>query len=369
MKLTAKVKLNPTTEQAAYLLQTLEKANAACDYLSQRAWDAGKLRQYDLHKLAYHETRAKFELSAQVVVRCIAKVADAYKLDKKVQRTFRKQGAIAYDDRILNWYTDKHRVSIWSIAGRLNIPYQSGEYQDELLKTQQGESDLLYHKGEFYLLAACDIPDPTEQEMENALGVDMGVVNIATTSDGDIATSEAVEKNRLRQQRLRRGLQRGGTRSARRHLRRLAGRQRRFQSHTNHCISKMLVQNAAHTKRLIAVEDLTGIGARTRVKGADNRAKHSNWAFAQLRFFIAYKARRAGIPVIAVNPAYTSQRCFVCGHTERANRKTQAVFSCVQCGHTAHADVNAANNIAWVAVNQPMVANRTGSRSAASSRL
>ena len=355
MKLTAKVKLNPTPEQAEYLLQTLETANAACDDISQRGWKNKAFGRDSLHQLSYYAIRDRYGLTAQMAVRCIGKVADAYKKDKETQRTFRKHGAIAYDDRILKWYTDKHRVSIWSVGGRLNIPYQSGDYQDALLQSQKGESDLVYLRGEFYLLATCDIPDPDEKDTENALGIDMGVTNIATTSDGDILTSEVVEANRLKNQRLRRSLQKRQTDSALRKLKRLAGKQARFQRDVNHCIAKKLVECAVHTNRAIAVEDLTHIRTRTRVKGTENRAKHSNWAFAQLRDFIDYKAKQAGIPVIAVNPAYTSQRCFACGHVERANRKSQRAFLCVRCGHSAHADVNAAKNIAWAALNPPNV--------------
>jgi len=351
MKLTAKLKLQPSTEQARYLLQTLEKANVACDFISQRAWETNTFATFRLQKLVYAEIRAQFDLTAQMVVRLVSKVADAYKLDKKVKRTFRKRGAIAYDDRILKWYTDLRRVSIWSIAGRLNIPYVAGQLQYDLLHYQRGEADLVYYKGSFYILATCDIPDPSEQETEGALGVDMGVVNIATTSDGETATSAVIERNRVKHQRLRRGLQRGNTRSAKRHLKRLAGKQHRFQTDINHCINKKLVKCAGHTNRSLAVEDLTGIRTRTRVKGADTRAKHTNWTFAQLRAFLSYKARRAGIPVKVVDPAYTSQRCFACGHIEEANRKSQSQFLCVNCRHADHADVNAAKNIgAWATV-------------------
>lgn len=355
MKLTAKVKLQPTDEQRGYLLETLERANTACDYISAVAWENNVFGAFKLQTLAYANVRERFELSAQVVIRIISKVSDAYRLDKKTQRVFRKHGAIAYDDRILKWYTTLQRVSIWSVGGRLNIPYQCGDRQRELLKAQKGESDLVYSKGEFFLLATCEIPDPTEQETATALGVDLGVVNLATTSDGETHTNAVVERQRQKHQRLRRELQQCQTDSARRKLKRLAGRQARFQSDTNHVISKRIVLEAERTKRGIALEALTGIGARTRVKGKEQRAKRSNWSFAQLRFFIAYKAKLHGVKVWIVDPHYTSQRCFECGHIERANRKTQAQFLCINCGHSDHADINAAKNIAWAAVIRPIV--------------
>lgn len=365
MKLIAQVRLYPTDEQKTSLLQTLEAANAVCNRISDYAWDNRVFRQYDLHHAQYHQIREDTGLAAQMVVRCTAKVADAYKLDKKVKRRFKPRGSIAYDDRILSWEYDNQVVSIWTVDGRQRMNYGAGERQQHYLQSRQGETDLVYFNGMFFLLAVCDIPDPDEKDTEGALGVDLGVVNIATTSDGDIHTSETIEKNRQKQQRLRSELQQVETRSAKRKLKKLSGRQARFQKDVNHCISKRIVTEAERTNRAIALEDLKGIRERTRAYGKEQRAKHSNWSFAQLRDFLTYKAKMAGIPIVLVDPAYTSQRCFECGHTERANRKTQDQFLCVQCGHSAHADVNAAKNIALrAAVNPPIVTSDLGENSA-----
>lgn len=359
MKLIAQVRLDPTPEQATYLLQTLEAANALCNRISAYAWEQNIFRAYSLHKALYHQLRAETGLAAQIVVRMFAKVGDAYKLDKQRKRTFKPHGAIAYDSRILHYYTDQQRVSIWSVDGRLNIPYSAGERQRELLQYQQGESDLVYSKTtkQFFLLAVCDIPDPDQRQVDEFLGVDMGVTNIAVTSDGDVFSSEQIEYTRQRYAKLRAALQKCGTKSAKRHLRKMAGGQKRFQKDVNHCISKRLVETAKGTNRGIRVEDLNHIRARTTVRGKDNRAKHGNWAFSQLRLFIGYKARLYGVRVEYVDPRYTSQRCFVCGHIAKANRRSQSEFLCCACGHSSHADVNAARNIAFRAesVTQPIV--------------
>ena len=101
---------------------------------------------------------------------------------------------------------------------------------------------------------------------------------------------------------------------------------------------------------------VSGIRTRTRVRNPEQRARHMNWAFFQLRSFIDYKARRNGVPVGLINPAYTSRTCAVCGCCEKRNRKTQALFSCISCGHQAPADSNAAVNIRdWAGVNLPLV--------------
>ena len=367
MKLIAQVRLNPTPEQYASLLRTLEQANALCNLMSEYAWGNRVFGAFKLQKLTYQPMREVSGLTAQMVIRCYAKVANAYKKDKRTQRTFRDHGAIAYDNRILSWYTDLQRVSIWSVDGRLNLPYQCGGRQMELLKHQKGESDLIYsrHKGAFYLLATCDLPDPIEQETEGVIGADLGVVNILTDSAGESYTSVTIEKKRQRILKLRSDLQKCGSRSARRHLKRLSGKQRRFQRDVNHCVSKRLVLKAQCTKRTIRLEDLTGIRERTKVRGKTERAKRSNWSFKQLRDFVAYKAQMRGVKVEYVDPRYTSQRCFVCGHIAKENRRSQSEFLCLNCGHTDHADHNASLNIAfWASVNAPIVASELGANPA-----
>jgi putative transposase len=127
----------------------------------------------------------------------------------------------------------------------------------------------------------------------------------------------------------------------------------------NHCLSKSLVNTAKGTGRGLALEDLKNI--RSRVKGSkrQRRVWHS-WAFAQLCSFIAYKAALAGVRVIYVNPAYTSQTCSRCGHCEKANRLAQSRFLCRSYGFSAHADLNAAEDIRRAAVILPDAAPLAG---------
>ncbi|MBC7815095.1 MAG: transposase, partial [Burkholderiales bacterium] len=223
MKLIAQVRLNPTPEQAQALLQTLEAANTLCNRISEFAWAEKVFGKFALQQALYHQLRAETGITAQVVVRMFAKVSDAYKLDKERKRTFKPRGAIAYDSRILHWYTNKGTVSIWSVDGRLHIPYSAGERQQELLQYQQGESDLVYSQTtkEFFLLAVCDIPDPDQRQTDEALGIDMGVTNIAVSSDGDISSSQAIEYTRKRYAKLRKSLQQCGSKSAKRHLKKM----------------------------------------------------------------------------------------------------------------------------------------------------
>jgi putative transposase len=129
------------------------------------------------------------------------------------------------------------------------------------------------------------------------------------------------------------------------------------------------VTEAERTGRGIGLEDLTGIRQRVRLRKPQRVALHS-WAFAQLAAFVQYKAERAGVPIVHVDPAYTSQQCSECGHIEKANRVSQELFVCRSCGVVAHADHNAARNIAdrarnsWADVNQPHAADTSGALAA-----
>lgn len=267
MKLMAQVKLETTPEQHDSLMRTLEAANDACNQISDTAWQEQTFKQFDIHKLVYTGIRESSNLSAQMVVRCISKVADAYKLDKKAKRTFKPHGAIAYDARILKWYIDRQDVSIWSVDGRLKkLPFVCGERQKGLLQSQQGESDLCLIGGELYLFATCDVESPTPDDVTEFLGVDMGIVNIAVTSDDTTFSGAELEAKRQWFADRKTTLQKVGTLSAKRRLRKLKGKQSRFQKKTNHEIAKAIVETAKGTGRGIALEDLEGIRSRITVR-------------------------------------------------------------------------------------------------------
>src|ERR1700733_12865589 len=150
LKITAKIKLLPTKEQSDLLLSTLHTCNACANWLSAEAWKIKVFSYFALQKPLYHPARNQFKLNSQLTVRVFSKVADAYKLDKKRQRVFGRTGAIAYDDRILSFRKESH-VNIWTLGGRQNIAYVAGPRQIEQLKQRQGESDLIYHRGKWYL--------------------------------------------------------------------------------------------------------------------------------------------------------------------------------------------------------------------------
>jgi IS605 OrfB family transposase len=355
MNLTLKVKLCTTPEQHASLLLTMEQFNLACDYIAIVAFEnrcANKLR---LQPLVYHEVRQKFGLSSQMAVLAISKAVEAYKIDKTTQPHFRPHGAMVYDQRILGW-KGLDKVSILSLDGRLILPIVMYDYFKAKLGNRiRGQADLILIDNIFYLCVVIEVPDAEPIEIKGVLGIDLGIVNLAVDSDGDAFKGDRVEEVRSKTAKLKANLQSIGTKSAKRHLKKLSGKEERFRKDVNHCISKKIVAKAKDTERMIAIEDLTGIRNRTTVRKAQ-RSRHHSWGFYQLRQFIEYKSKMAGVPVILVNPRNTSRLCPKCGHTDKTNRTNRDVFRCVQCGFAGSADHVAAINIAARAVvNQPIV--------------
>lgn len=355
MKLTVKVKLLPTPEQKASLVKTIEVFNEACNYISKIAFEKKTFGQVGLHKLVYYDVRDKFNLSAQMVIRSIGKVSESYRIEKKTLHTFKKYSALVYDQRILS-FKGLDTVSILSLNGRYKIPIVFGEYAKLEQRRVRGQADLIYHKGDLFLCLVVELPDGTPINPKGTLGVDMGIVNIATDSDGNTFSGKQIDIVREKTTALKAKLQSCGSKSAKRHLKKISGREARFKRNTNHVISKKIVQLAKDTCRSIALEDLKGFNGRQTVRKAQ-RERFGKWAFDRLRNFIEYKAQLVGVPVIPVNPKNTSRRCSHCGHIAKANRKSQSEFICIHCGFSLSADLNAAKNISFLAsVKMPIVA-------------
>ena len=332
----------------------MQEANNACDRISAWAWENKVFGQYKIHHGTYHDIKASTRLSAQAVVRCVSKVTDSYKLDRKTRRAFRKYGSIGYDARILTWKFDKRIVSVWTVEGRQKISYVTGEHHAKLLQYQQGESDLCYIKGKFYLHTTCEVPDTEEQLSEDILGVDLGIKNIATDSDGEAYEGKALYELRKTREKTRASLQSRGTRSAKRVLKRISGRERTTTKIANHTTAKALVAKAKQERKAICLEELKGIRQTTNKRlRRSQRGLHNRWSFHQLRMYIAYKAEREGVQVIYVPAAYTSKTCNCCKHIGKRNGE---VFKCTNCGYSGHSDHNAAENIrSWgrSVVNRP----------------
>lgn len=381
VKLVVQVKLMPDAGQAPAFERNLPAINESTNWVSAVGFERFGLKASvrELRKLCYGELKAR-GFGAQAAQHIIKRVADAYvtlraqirsgnlgpegsKRRRKAESkpvTFRRHAAHTYDDRCLSWNYDAQTVSIWTLDGRMkNVRFTcSPETLKALAEHRKGESDLVFRDGKWFLIATLDIPEPEVFEPKDFIGVDRGIVNLATTSDGDNHQGRRLGRYRRWQARKRAEIQAKKTRSSAQLLKKRAKKEARHATHINHKVAKTVVAVAQRTERGIALEELQGIRERVTVP-RDQRARLSSWPFHQLGAFIAYKAKRAGVPFIEVDPAYTSQRCPRCGHTERGNRRTRDIFCCRRCGLAGPADVVAGVNVrqrarsAWVFVNMP----------------
>ena len=341
-----KCKLRTSDVSASALADTMQRFNAACNSISQQAWQRSNFRAFDLHKILYHTVRSEFGLPAQLAVRAIAKVTDSYKTDRSTLHTFGERSAVVYDARCMS-LKGVSSVSLTTTQGRHSFSLaHGGKQREQLLAGTTGEADLLFIDGNYYLSISVKTPDaPPADTSGGALGIDMGIVEIATDSEGQSFSGATVKAVRMRNREHKRHVQRRRTRSAYKRLQAIGKRVSRFSKDVNPCISKSLVQKAFDLKKALAIEDLKGIRERGNGFNKQMRWQLGNWAFLDLASQLRYKAASLGIPVIEVDPRNTSRTCNSCGHCDKANRKSQSVFHCLQCGLTMNADKHAALNI------------------------
>lgn len=353
MKLIVNIKLKPLKVQHDALLNTMCEANKACNWISERAFENKTFGQFHLHKIVYKSVRETLNLSSQMVIRQIAKVSDSYKIQNKIQTTFKPLGSIAYDDLIISF--KQNIVSIWTTKGRLKIPFVVGFQQRKLFEHRKGEVDLIYRKGQFFLNCVCDVPQDSLLIPNDVIGVDFGIVQLATDSTGEFFTGADFERVRQKYANQRQLLQHKASkqgqngkrpRSIYKLLKRLSGREKNFRKLENHKISKNLVEKAKALNSAIALENLKQIRKKIETRfRKSQRAKINGWSFAKLRQFVEYKSQLAGVPVYLVDAKNTSLTCHKCGHCEKANRVSQSEFICKNCNLHINSDFNAALNI------------------------
>ena len=355
MQNTLMLKMLPDPEQRNILLETIEVFNKACSDISRTAFDNDFPNKYELHRLVYYSVKEKYKLPSQLIVRAISKVAESYKVDRTCIHEFNMHGSIIYDQRILS-FKGLDSVSMNTLHGRIRMSMIFGEYQKQRLSRVHGQADLIFTNNVFYLAVIVDIPEKPEYQPIDYIGVDLGVKNIATTSDGKNYSGDAVRLKRLATAKHRNRLQKRGTRSAKRRLKKISGKEKRFQRILNHNISKEIVAKAKGTGMGVALEDLNNINQKTVVRHRQ-RYMRLSWSFHQLRSFIEYKATVLGVPVEIVDPHNTSKECPQCHVIDKRNRKNRDIFKCVQCGYGGEADYVASLNIkSRAAVSQPIVA-------------
>ncbi|BDI19503.1 transposase [Nostoc cf. commune SO-36] len=316
-----------------------------------------------IQNLVYNEIRAFFGLSANLAVRACARVGANRKTAKqkdKPVKTFKPTSA-DYDARIFSFREKDWTVSLTLTNGREHIKIDAGNYQRGKLKGRKPTSAQLckHRDGNYYIHIQIKDEPLTLIKSTNVIGVDFGRRDIAVTSNNDKWDGKQINDIRDRFSRVRSSFQRKatkGTRSTRRRakqtLKRLSGKERRFQQWLNHNISKSIIQDALKNNAAVAIEDLTGIRERTNQKPRNKteRRRSNSWSFYQLRSFLEYKGIQFGVEVIAVPPAWTSLTCHQCLHIGLRSDKR---FRCTNeaCSWSGDADLNGAKNIATIGAN------------------
>ena len=351
MQRTIRIQLQPGTYADKVLTQTIEQYtwsfNAVCKY----GWEHNLTSGTQLHKATYYDHRTITKLPAQLVCAARVKATEALKSVRAKKRKKEvvscpqsKFCAIRYDARSYTVWFDRHELTLLTLNGRIKLPFQLAQYYRQYLSWTRTSADLIAdRKGRWWLHVVMEATAPVVTPIEETVGVDLGINNPATDSRNEFYGEKHWKDLEDRTFELRRRLQSKGTKSAKRHLKKLSGRQRRFRKDCDHVLSKRLVQSVGKGAT-IAFEDLTNIRGRAKMKKAQRRRMHG-WSFAQFQAFVTYKAEARGIVIGFVDPRYTSQKCSQCRHIERGNRPSQAEFRCKKCGFECHADLNAAINI------------------------
>lgn len=370
---TIRIPLQTTPEQEGILLETMQQYTDCFNTVAAYGWEKDEKNGVELHKATYYPLRSQYpQLPAQLVISARMKATESIKSaltwKLKRERTYsnkvasaRARGksapvfkpvrcprsslsAIRYDQRSYTVRGDC--VSLATLQGRQAVAFHLYPYAVLLLEQSVGydSADLMYRKGTFWLHLVVTLPEAEFVSNGQVIGVDFGITHPAVASHNIFFGQRRWKATERRYFRLKRALQSKGTKSARRHLKKLSGRTARFRTDCDHVVSRQLVRSVT-PGTLIVIEDLKEIRSNTQQHSkAQKRAMHA-WSFNRLRDLLVYKAEAQGCWVVAVDPRHTSQRCSHCGYVHRSNRRSQSRFNCRNCGFELHADLNGSRNI------------------------
>ena len=365
MKIIKTVQIQITSHRDE-IVETLHHFRDAANFTSQYINEHHVYNHKIVQSIVYKDIRERFGLRSQMTCNCIKQVSAKYIARKSRDRidpiVFKRLFMVLDYSRDYR-FIDENAVSINTIHGRVKATYICGNHQRELLRLQNGwmikSAFLSYRKydGKIFLHSVIerDAIDPVMLGRDGVIGIDLGIINVAVASDivGHATFFGGhIKYTRWKYQTIRKEGQSKGTRSAKRRLRALSGRERRFVTAENHRIAKEIVELSLrkYQNPVIAIENLKGIRKNPR-RTSKGRRELNSWTFFQLRHFIEYKAADRGIPVIIVNPRYTSQQCPRCGHIDQKNRdRKNHSFACRLCGYQSNDDRVGAMNIAKRAV-------------------
>lgn len=354
MKRTICTILNPSPAQADALKNTADAFTSAFNQTVALGWAARMSNKTALHYETYYTVKAAHPtLVSDLIIQARMKAAEALKSAFALQRKGKKvsQPTSQACPPRYNLHTFKvdwasRTVRLSTTIGRQTVRFTLPSYVERYANSPVDTADLLYRNGKWMLHITVTVPPPDIQPNGTTLGVDLGLSHPAVTSNNRFHGTRAWKHIEGRYFTLRRALQSKSTKSAKRHLRRLRGKQARFRRDCDHVLSRRIV-DGSEPGTTIVLENLVDIRKRAKAprRTKTQRRLHA-WSFAQLRTFIEYKAEARGCTVVGVDPRHTSQTCSACGHQARNNRRSQSRFQCRACGFELHADLNASRNIA-----------------------
>ncbi|MCY7331756.1 MAG: transposase [Pseudanabaena sp. CAN_BIN31] len=368
--LTVSCKIQVSPEQSIKIDATLQSFASACEYVNQTV-PTTLTNELAMQSLVYYDVRDRFGLSAQLAIHAIRRVSGNRKTAKKDGKPVKNFAptSVTYDPRIFSFREKDWTVSLTTTSGRERFKLAIGNYQIGLLKGQTPKTATLVKRkdGTYYLNIQLESMPPEPIKTDSVLGCDLGRTDIVVTSEGDKFSGKEITKVRNHYAKLRANLQQKATRGSRctrrrcrELLKRLSGKEKRFQVLVNHTISHRLISRAKLSNQAIGLEDLTGIREHTnqQPRSKKERRLSNSWAFYQLRQFLVYKAIKHGVKILFVDPRYTSQTCHNCNHIHPVrgeSYRSGKTFKCGHCGWRGDADLNGSKNIAalGVFVNKP----------------
>lgn len=341
--------------------QTIQAYTDGMNFVSTVVYNLGKPKgSVALQKVVYPTLREEYNLKSQMACNVVRQVTGTYRtLQQQVKTKKTKWQEIEFAPTNMtcsfkrDFTINGEYIGITTIEGRKTFRYTRYPYMEPYLDDSWkfGASKLVKHQdGIYYFHLCCEKETDTKAitESSNFMGVDVGLnfLAVVSTTDKKCKFFCGGEAKNLRNiySNMRKRLQSKGTRSAKRMLKHLSGRERRLMTDMNHCVSKEIIEFAVQNDvDVIGLEDLAGIRNTTKTR-KKQRYNHQSWAFYELQTFIEYKAKERGITTVYIDPAYTSQTCPRCKHISKNNRHRKS-FVCECCGFALHADLIGARNI------------------------
>jgi IS605 OrfB family transposase len=388
MTKTMKLHIHPDEAGVALLKELTVKYSCACNYVSEYVFDHGFILNFmELQKALYNDVRRECGLKSQFTISSLKTVTARYKtirtqLAKKPYKYQNGNGDWQFIPSTLEWLTKpvsfrrpqadlvrgrdysfvngasgEKLLSLNTLGGRIKVTFDIPDCFEEYFDGSWsfGTGKIVSLLGEWYFhipVTKTTDEELTPDNVKHVVGLDRGLRFIVTGYDEGgnttfISGKDVIAK-RDRFQKVRDELQAKGTKSAKRALKRISGRENRWISDVNHQISKTLVDRYG-SGTLFAVEDLAGVSFSE--ENLSNRTKKQRkdlrtWSFYQLEQFLTYKAEAVGSEVLEVKPDYTSQRCPKCGRILKANRHHEIhEYICDCCGYRSNDDRVGAMNI------------------------